>query len=162
MESYLEFVLERLSIAGNVTIRAMFGGHGIYSGDLMFGLVADGVLYLKVGESNIKDYIQANMKPFSYEAKNGKPISMSYWRLPLDILESNDDLPKWINKAVEAAKMAKPKKSYLAKYKSISAKKKAVTNNKKLPVKLKKPASKKKTILSKKSKTVISKKKKKK
>lgn len=129
MESYLEFVLERLSIAGNVTIRAMFGGHGIYSGDLMFGLVADGVLYLKVGESNIKDYIQANMKPFSYEAKNGKPISMSYWRLPLDILESNDDLPKWINKAVEAAKMAKPK-ILSCKIQIYFSKKKAVTNNK--------------------------------
>ena len=45
MDSYLEFVLERLSVAGKVTAKAMFGGHGIYLGDVIFGLVVDGVLY---------------------------------------------------------------------------------------------------------------------
>lgn len=158
MDSYLEFVLERLSVVGNITSNAMFGGHGIYQGDLMFGLVADGVLYLKVGDSNIKDYIQANMKPFSYEAKSGKPISMSYWRLPEDILESNEDLPKWANKAIEAAKAAKPKKSYLSKYKSIKSK--VAAKKKKLVSKKKKP------VIKKKSKTIpkkpVAKKKKKK
>jgi len=144
MDSYLEFVLERLSVAGNVIAKAMFGGHGIYQGDLMFGLVADGVLYLKVGEPNIKDYIQAGMKPFLYEAKNGKSISMSYWRLPEDVLESNEDLLKWVNKSIEVAKAAKPKKSYLAKYKSIKSKSK-VTVKKKTTISKKKPATKKKT-----------------
>ncbi|MBP7281045.1 MAG: TfoX/Sxy family protein [Leptospiraceae bacterium] len=143
MDSYLEFVIERLGLKGNVTAKAMFGGHGIYYGDLMFGLVADGVLYLKVAESNIKDYIQAGMKPFSYEAKSGKPISMSYWRLPEDILESNEDLPKWIDKAIDAAKTAKPKKSYLSKYKSIKSK--VAAKKKKLVSKKKKPVTKKKS-----------------
>ncbi|MBL0264468.1 MAG: TfoX/Sxy family protein [Leptospiraceae bacterium] len=107
MDSYLEFVLERLSVAGKVSSKAMFGGHGIYLGDLIFGIVVEGVLYLKVGDSNIKDYIQAGMKPFTYAAKNGKPVSMSYWGLPLDVLESNEDLPKWVGKAIEVAKSAK-------------------------------------------------------
>ena len=145
MDSYLEFVLERLSVAGNVIAKAMFGGYGIYQGDIMFGLVADGVLYLKVGEPNIKDYIQAGMKPFLYEAKNGKPISMSYWRLPEDVLESNEDLPKWVNKSIEVAKAAKPKKSYLAKYKSIKSKSKVNAKKKTTISKKKKPVSKKKT-----------------
>ena len=114
MDSYLEFVIERLGLKGNVTAKAMFGGHGIYYGDLMFGLVADGVLYLKVAESNIKD-----------------------------ILESNEDLPKWIDKAIDAAKTAKPKKSYLSKYKSIKSK--VAAKKKKLVSKKKKPVTKKKS-----------------
>lgn len=145
MDSYLEFVLERLSIGGQVISKAMFGGYGIYQGDVMFGLVAEGVLYLKVGEPNIKDYIQAGMKPFKYEAKNGKPISMSYWRLPEDILESNEDLLKWMNKSIEVAKASKPKKSYLAKYKSIKSKLKVTAKKKMTISKKKKPATKKKS-----------------
>ncbi len=155
MDSYLEFVLERLSVAGKVSGKAMFGGYGIYLGDLIFGLVVDGVLYLKVGESNIKDYIQAGMKPFTYEAKNGKPVSMSYWCLPLDVLESNEDLPKWVNKSIQvakSAKIAKPKKSSTEKSKVATSKKKfslvkpkATTSKKKTPVKKKATSGKNKS-----------------
>jgi DNA transformation protein len=154
MDSYLEFVLERLSITGKVSGKAMFGGHGIYLGDLIFGLVVDGVLYLKVGELNIKDYIQAGMKPFTYEAKSGKPVSMSYWCLPLDILESNEDLPKWVNKSIQVAKSAKltkPKKLPTGKPKVATSKKKSsllksktTAPKKKMPVKKKATAGKKK------------------
>lgn len=151
MDSFLEFVLERLSIAGQVAAKPMFGGHGIYLEDVIFGMVVESVLYLKVDDSNIKDYIQAGMKPFSYEAKNGKPISMSYWCLPADILESNEDLPKWLNKAVEAAKNSKKNKSKKharVKSKVAAIKKKNTTKTKKKSNA--KPASKKKPAPTKK------------
>ncbi len=150
MDSYLEFVLERLSVAGKVSGKAMFGGHGIYLGDLIFGLVVNGVLYLKVDDSNIKDYIQAGMKPFTYQAKNGKPVSMSYWCLPLDVLESNEDLPKWVNKSIQVAKSAKltkPKKPSTGKLKIATSKKKSSL------VKSKAIASKKKLLVKKKATT---------
>lgn len=153
MDSYLEFVLERLSVAGKVNGKAMFGGHGIYLGDLIFGLVVDGVLYLKVGELNIKDYIQAGMKPFTYEAKSGKPVSMSYWCLPLDVLESNEDLPKWVNKSIQVAKSAKivkPKKPSTGKPKVIVSKKKANNSKPKVTTSKKKKVIKKKAASSKK------------
>ncbi|HMV42630.1 MAG TPA: TfoX/Sxy family protein [Leptospiraceae bacterium] len=139
MDSFLDFALERLSIAGQVTAKPMFGGHGIYLEDLIIGMVVESTLYLKVDDSNIKDYIQAGVKPFSYEAKNGKPISMSYWCLPADILESNEDLPKWLNKAVEAARASKKNKTK----KHARVKSKVAAIQKKKQAKTKTPASKK-------------------
>ena len=154
MDSFLEFVLERLSVAGKVSSKAMFGGYGIYSGEFIFAIVVDGVLYLKVDDSNIKDYIQAGMKPFTYPSKQGKPISMSYWRLPIDILESNEDLPKWVSKAIAVAKIlktSKPKNSGKVKL-SATKKKSTKTKSKKTIVK-KNPVSKKKSTPAKKKKS---------
>jgi DNA transformation protein len=45
-------IVEMFSGFGPVVVRRMFGGAGIYAGDTMFALVADGTIYLKVGESN--------------------------------------------------------------------------------------------------------------
>ena len=153
MDSYLEFVLERLSVAGKVSSKAMFGGYGIYLGDLIFGIVVESVLYLKVGDSNIKDYIQAGMKPFTYAAKNGKSVSMSYWGLPLDVLESNEDLPKWVGKAIEVAKSAKitkPKKLKTGNSKVASTKNKSSSLKTKTAISKKKTTPTKKTVSKKK------------
>lgn len=156
MDSFLEFVLERLSLAGKVSSKPMFGGYGIYSGEFIFAIVVDGVLYLKVDDSNIKDYIQAGMKPFTYPSKQGKPISMSYWRLPVDILESNEDLPKWVSKAIAIAKLvktSKPKTKKTGKSKVSATKKKSTTTRPKKPIARKKPVAKKKLSPTKKKKS---------
>jgi hypothetical protein len=94
------------------------------------------------------------MKPFTYPSKQGKPISMSYWRLPIDILESNEDLPKWVSKAIAVAKIlktSKPKNSGKVKL-SATKKKSTKTKSKKTIVK-KKLVSKKKSTPAKKKKS---------
>ena len=45
---FLEYVLDQFSAWGEVTVRKMFGGAGLYRDGKMFGLVADNVAYLKV------------------------------------------------------------------------------------------------------------------
>ena len=45
-------IVELFSAFGPVTVRRMFGGAGIYADDTMFALIADGVIYLKAGDSN--------------------------------------------------------------------------------------------------------------
>ena len=47
-----EHVLERLSRVTKVRARKMFGGLGLYSGELFFALIAHDVLYLKVDDIN--------------------------------------------------------------------------------------------------------------
>ena len=90
-----------------ITARAMFGGHGLYKEGVIFGLIADDQLYFKTGESNQKDYEAAGSRPFTYQAKKGKRVAMSYWEVPSDIMENRDEIGIWINKAVKVSLMAK-------------------------------------------------------
>lgn len=107
---YCDYVLDLLSEVDGVSARSMFGGFGLYKGGVMFALIADDVLYYKVGTGNRADYEEAGSEPFTYSGKN-KPIQMSYWQVPEDILEDSDDLRQWTLKAFDVAlKAKKPKR----------------------------------------------------
>jgi len=103
-DEYLTFVLEQLGGVGSVQARRMFGGAGIYCRSVMFALVADDVLYLKVDDSNRADFEEADAKPFRpYPEKSGKTMVMSYYEAPVDILEDRDRLTAWAQKALAVA-----------------------------------------------------------
>jgi len=105
-DSFRTFVLDQLAPLKEVTARAMFGGLGVYSAGVFFGIVASDVLYFKVDESNRDDYREYGSGPFRPFAD--KPMSMSYYEVPLEILEDRDALVRWAKRAVVVA--AKPKK----------------------------------------------------
>ena len=48
---FVEFVLELLAPLGNVRARAMFGGYGIYRGEIMFAIITDDRMYFKADAS---------------------------------------------------------------------------------------------------------------
>ncbi len=83
--------------------RAMFGGYGLYKNSVIFGLIAEGNLYFKVGTANLADYQAAKSKPFTYKRVSGKPISMSYWKVPDAVLKNEKLLIEWIKKSVEVS-----------------------------------------------------------
>ena len=87
----------------------MFGGWGIYKNGIFFALIADGVLYFKVDESNKKDYEDLESEPFVYNAK-GKSMTMSYWNLPEEIMSDQQLLKEWVDKSVLAGVSSKKKK----------------------------------------------------
>ena len=66
---FVEFVLSQLALTGNCRARAMFGGHGIYQGDTMFAVIADGRLYLKVDELTRSAFEERFLLPFTYTAR---------------------------------------------------------------------------------------------
>ena len=101
----MNYVVDLMQSMGPVTSRAMFGGHGIFLDGLMFALVADSVLYLKVGRDNKEDYVQRDLQPFTYH-KNGKPMKMSYYQAPEETLEDADEMSSWANHAYAAALQA--------------------------------------------------------
>ena len=102
-DSYLDYLTEQFSILGPITIRKMFGGAGIYFNGLMFGLVSDDCVYLKVDSTTQVDFENMGMEPFTYTGKKGTPIKMKYYQLPDDILEDLDELKIWASKAVDVA-----------------------------------------------------------
>ena len=70
--SFKDYVLAQFEELGDVTARAMFGGIGLYKGDLFFGIVAGDVLYLKVDDGNRAAFEEAGMpafKPFEGPAR---------------------------------------------------------------------------------------------
>jgi DNA transformation protein len=89
---FIEHLLDQLAGWGGVNARRMFGGWGLYRAGVMFGLVADDVLYLKADDANRPAFEDAGMKPFSYQ-RAGKPaVIMSYWECPPDALDSAETL----------------------------------------------------------------------
>ena len=107
--SFIEFLIEQMAGFGPVTIRPMFGGAGVYHDGLMFALVDDEVLYLKVDESSRAAFEAENLPPFVYSKKDQK-IDMSYFRSPERCMDDSDEMAKWCRMAYSAALKAAVKK----------------------------------------------------
>jgi DNA transformation protein and related proteins len=103
---FVATVLDLLSPWGGVTARRMFGGYGIYRQGLMFALVADDVLYLKVDAQNRPAYEAAGVEPFTYDGKN-KTVTLPYWEAPSDLFDDPDAMIDWAKGAFAAALRAR-------------------------------------------------------
>ncbi len=106
---FVDFILELLESFGSVRSRKMFGGYGIFRDDLMFGLVSDDMLYLKVDDHNREDFVKRRLEPFRYE-KKGKLMNISYYLAPEETLDDPDEMIIWANKAYAAALKASASK----------------------------------------------------
>jgi DNA transformation protein len=100
-DGFRAFVLEQLANIESVRARAMFGGVGLYSNDVFFGIVAADALYLKVDDSNRGQYQAERMTAFQPYAD--KPSSMSYYQVPARVLEDGDELTAWARASVRVA-----------------------------------------------------------
>jgi len=86
----------------------MFGGEGIFIGDLMIGIVVDEQIYLKAGDGNRADFEAEGAKPFTYvRGKVRNATSLSYFMLPDRLLDNPEELGQWARKAQAAALAAK-------------------------------------------------------
>jgi len=92
---------------GPVHIRRMFGGQGIYQGELMFALVASGELYLKVDDESIGFFRDLGSRPFAYETRDGRRSVMSYWLMPESALDDPDEAAALAAMALAAARRTK-------------------------------------------------------
>jgi len=86
----------------------MFGGVGIYAGELFFALIDDDTLFLKVDDTTRPDFVSAGMSPFMPFGEGGEV--MQYYELPADLLEGGEDLRTWVEKSIDVARSAKKKK----------------------------------------------------
>lgn len=102
MSAFVTHLTELMRPWAQVTARRMFGGHGLYRDGLMFALVADEMLYLKIDAATRPTFAAAGCRPFVYDGK-GKPIEMSYWSVPAECLESAAAMGPWCLLAYAAA-----------------------------------------------------------
>jgi DNA transformation protein len=97
-DGFKDFVLVQLAEIRDITCRAMFGGYGLYQAGTFFGIIHHDRLYFKTDPTTAPHYRDRGMKPFT---PNSKQILKYYYEVPLEVLESPDDLAAW---ALQAAR----------------------------------------------------------
>ncbi len=106
-----EFIRELFSPFRPVAMKRMFGGAGLYADGLMFALVFDGAIFLKVDDASIPEFEREGSRPFVYtRAKSAGRIgrhSLSYWRLPERLYDDPDELAVWAARALAIAERKK-------------------------------------------------------
>ena len=108
-EDFAKHVVDLMASIGPVRAKRMFGGYGIFLEGLMFALIADSVLYLKVDGETEAEFESLGLQAFTYE-KKGKEYQMSYFEAPEDALDDAEAMNMWANKAYAAAIRASSKK----------------------------------------------------
>lgn len=106
--NYVEYVLDLLSPFGAISSRAMFGGYGIYKDGIIVAIIAYDELYFKVDSTNQLQYEKLGSTPFTYVANN-KRATMSYWKVPLEIMEDENRLSKWLEQSYDISLKNKKK-----------------------------------------------------
>jgi DNA transformation protein and related proteins len=112
---FRDFVLDQLARVPRLEHKAMFGGIGLYSGERFFAIVAADELFFKVDDANRAAYEAAGSAPFRPVVD--RPVSMSYWRVPIEVLEDPAELGVWARDAIRAATAAatKPRRKLRSK-----------------------------------------------
>jgi DNA transformation protein len=98
----VEHCLELLSSVGTPSARRMFGGHGLRVDGVFVALIAFERLYLKADDTSRPQFAAAGCEPFVYTGK-GKPVTMSYWTVPPQAMDSPEQMRPWARLALDAA-----------------------------------------------------------
>ncbi len=106
-DEFAAHCVELLAPLGAVRAKRMFGGHGVYVGELMIALIAGETLYFKADAQTLPQWQTAGGRPFVYESRRAgqerKLIAMSYWTPPDAALDAPTLLAPWSRLALEAA-----------------------------------------------------------
>lgn len=102
-QSYRAEVERTLSALVPIRVRSMFGGLGIYSGNLFFAVADDDRIYFKVDDVNLPNFLAEGMEPFD-PMQNGKP--MRYFEVPPRVWRDPIELSLWVDQALGVAQRA--------------------------------------------------------
>jgi DNA transformation protein and related proteins len=113
-DSFAEFLREQLAPLGGVTMRRMFGKTGVFCNGVMFGMLTENMLYLRVDDHNRAAFKEAeSFPPLSYE-KKGCTIDLAFWRAPERLFDEPDELVTWARIALAAAHRVAAKREQAA------------------------------------------------
>jgi DNA transformation protein len=104
-EGFRTYALDQLSSVQGLHAKPMFGGFGLYAENVFFGILAADTLYLKVDDSNRSDYEKA--KAPAFRPFTNRPMSMSYYAVPLSVLEASPRLALWAERSIAVARSAR-------------------------------------------------------
>lgn len=99
---FITHLLELYRPMRGVSARRMFGGFGFFKEGLMFALVANDELFLKVDDANRAAFEERELGKFTYE-KKGKEAALSYYQAPAECLDESHLLVEWSMKSFDVA-----------------------------------------------------------
>ena len=103
-----EFIRDLFAPFGSVTMKRMFGGAGLYRQGLIFGLVFDGAIFLKVDEASIPLFEREGSGPLVYNrAKRAGSVALPYWQLPERLYDDPEELAVWAARALAVSERKK-------------------------------------------------------
>jgi len=105
-DAFIEDAKALFAPFGAIRVRRMFGAAGVYCDDSFFAVLDDGVIYLKADAETRSDFEARGLLPFTFEGKDGAPVSMAYYAAPEEIFDDDDELRAWTLRALEAARRA--------------------------------------------------------
>lgn len=101
--SFAEFLREQLAPLGHLSMRRMFGKTGVFCQGVMFAMVTEDTLYVRVDDHNRETFKEAAAYPPLNYAKQGSSIDLSFWRVPERLIDEPDELVTWARAALAAA-----------------------------------------------------------
>jgi DNA transformation protein len=104
--SFIAFASELFAPFGDIVVKKMFGGAGVYCDGLFFALLAEDEIFLKVDEGNRAEFERAGLAPFTFEMKDGSSATMSYYAAPGDFYDDAEVMRRWSSLALDAARRA--------------------------------------------------------
>lgn len=107
-QPFLDLLKDGLRDLGPVSARRMFSGAGIFADGVMFALVFNDTLYLKADSETEPTFTAEGLAPFSYN-RNGRMVSLSYWRAPERLLDDPEEMLTWAKAALGVAKRTSSK-----------------------------------------------------
>ena len=79
----VDFIIDQMSEAGEITARKMFGDYGVYCDGVIVGLICDDQLFVKPTMAGL-EYLGESIKKPPY------PGAKPYIFIPSDLLENTD------------------------------------------------------------------------
>ena len=103
-----EFIRDLFAPFGPVTMKRLFGGFGLYREAVIFGLVFDGAIFLKVDETSIPDFEREGSGPLVYSrAERSGAVALPYWQLPERLYDDPEELAIWAARALAVSERKK-------------------------------------------------------
>ena len=96
-------IVELFALFGPIRIRRMFGGEGLFSGDVMVGFAHGDIVYLKTDEATRAPFVAEGCQPFRYKKQNGEEIVMSYYPIPDRLYDDPEEFAEWARRAYAVA-----------------------------------------------------------
>jgi DNA transformation protein and related proteins len=100
-DGFKNYILDQLRDLEDLYCRAMFGGFGLYAGEVFFGIIHKGRLYFKTDEKTREAYRIQAMEPFR---PNGKQILKTYFEVPADVMEDPVEILEWAKRAARCGR----------------------------------------------------------
>ena len=103
-----EFIRDLFAPFCPVKMKRLFGGAGLYADGLIFGLVFDGAIFLRVDETSIPDFEREGSGPLVYSrTKRTGSVALPYWQLPERLYDDPEELAVWAARALAVTERKK-------------------------------------------------------